>query len=142
MKSLSISWQVCNKCLYTLNTSLRVNQPVTQYWLDLRAGLHCFWCPKQNLNPSSLRIWHINNHRKWRGGLSCFWCPNKTWTPPLHTFDTLIMVENELEMRKLLPPPVKGSKIPKQKPSNIIKACSQSPKISLYVALLLLEFKN
>jgi len=36
-----------------------------------------------------------------RGGLRCLWCPNKTWTPSLGTFDTLTVVKNRPEMRKL-----------------------------------------
>ncbi len=45
-----------------------------------------------------------------RGGLHCFCCPNKTWTYPLGESNTLTIVQNKLEMRKLLPPKVKESK--------------------------------
>jgi hypothetical protein len=45
-----------------------------------------------------------------RGKLCCLWCPKKTWTPPLGALDTLTIVENRLEMRKLWPLKVKGTK--------------------------------
>jgi hypothetical protein len=40
------------------------------------------------------------------------------------TFNTLKIVENKLEMRKLWPPKLKGVKNSKQKPLNTIKANS------------------
>jgi len=45
-----------------------------------------------------------------KGGFRCFWCPNKTWNPPIGTSDTLTIVKNWLEIRKLQPPKVKGVK--------------------------------
>jgi hypothetical protein len=64
-----------------------------------------------------------------REGLHCFWYPNQTWTPSLGASDTLIIVENELKMRKLQPPKVQGVKNSKKnKPSNITKAGSQTSK--------------
>jgi hypothetical protein len=57
-----------------------------------------------------------------RGGLRCFWCPNKTGTSPVGASDTLTIVENGLEMRKLRPSRVnrvKNSK--KNKSLNITK---------------------
>jgi len=63
--------------------------------------------------------------------------------PPLEAFDTAIIIKNRLEMRKLWPFKVKGSmKNSKKESPNITKAGSQTPKNSLYVALLLLEFKH
>jgi hypothetical protein len=45
-----------------------------------------------------------------RGKLCCLWCPKKTWTPPLGASETLTIVENRLETRKLWPLKVKGTK--------------------------------
>jgi hypothetical protein len=67
-----------------------------------------------------------------RGGLFYFLFPNKTWTPPLGTSETLTIVWNRLEMRKLWAFKVKRSRTKK----------TNHPKDSLYVALLLLEFKD
>jgi hypothetical protein len=65
-----------------------------------------------------------------RGGLHCFWYQNQTWSPPLGASDTLIIVENGLERRKLQPPQVPGVKNSKKnKPPNIAKAGSQTSKI-------------
>jgi hypothetical protein len=44
------------------------------------------------------------------------------------SFDTLTIVENGLEMRKLWPPKVKGVKNSKNKPPNIRKVSSRTPK--------------
>jgi hypothetical protein len=44
------------------------------------------------------------------------------------SFDTLTIVENGLEMRKLWPPKVKGVKNSKNKPSNTTKVNSRTPK--------------
>ncbi len=63
-----------------------------------------------------------------RGGLPCFWCRNKTWTPYLGASNTLRIVENGLEMRKLWPPIVKGSKTQKNKPPTTTKVDPQTPK--------------
>jgi len=53
-----------------------------------------------------------------RGGLCCFWCPNKTWTPPHGASDTLTIIKNGLEIRKLLSPKVKRVKNSKRKASE------------------------
>ncbi len=45
-----------------------------------------------------------------RGGLCCLWCSNKTWTPSPGACDTLTVIKNRLEMRKLQPSKVKGIK--------------------------------
>jgi len=45
-----------------------------------------------------------------RGGFCCFWCPNKTSTPSIDASDTLKIVKNGLELRKLRPPKVEGVK--------------------------------
>jgi hypothetical protein len=70
-----------------------------------------------------------------RGGLHCIGCPNKTWTRSLYTSSTLAIVKNELEMKKLQSPKAK-----KVKNSN--KQTIEHLKHSLYVALLLLKFKD
>jgi hypothetical protein len=46
----------------------------------------------------------------------------------LDTSDTLTIVENGLEIRKLWPHKVKGSRTQKNKPHNTTKAGSQTPK--------------
>jgi hypothetical protein len=50
-------------------------------------------------------IEHLNAQGKpdSRGGLCCFWSPNKTSTHPLGAIDTLTIIKNGLEMRKLPP---------------------------------------
>jgi hypothetical protein len=77
-----------------------------------------------------------------RGGLHCFWCPNKTGTCPIGTSATLTIVENGLEMRKLAPR-IKGFKNSKKTNHQTLqRLVLEHSKNSLYVALLLLEFKN
>jgi len=48
----------------------------------------------------------------------------QTWSPPLGASNTLRIVENKLEMRKLWPPKVKGVKNSKKKLLNTTKADS------------------
>jgi hypothetical protein len=43
-----------------------------------------------------------------REGFHCFCCPNETSSPPLSASDTLTIVKNGLEMRKLQPLTIKG----------------------------------
>ncbi len=74
-----------------------------------------------------------------RGGLCCFWCPNKTWTPPLGASDTLTIVENALEMRKLQPPKVKGMKNAKKQ--TIKSYQSQFPNTQAILCMLLCYFR-
>ncbi len=45
-----------------------------------------------------------------KGGIFCFWCLKQTGSPPLGASNTLRIVKNGLEMRKLWPPKVKGVK--------------------------------
>ncbi len=85
------------------------------------ANVDTFWI-KNEKRPV---VWFVNCHYgrsvcDWtvkhseqqdaREGLRCVWCLNKTWTPPLHAFDSLTMVENGLEMRNLLAPKVQRVK--------------------------------
>jgi hypothetical protein len=68
-----------------------------------------------------------------RGGLHCFWSPNKTWTPLIRASDAQKIANAGLELKKLQPPKVEGSKTQKNKPSNTRKP--DHPKTSLYVAI-------
>jgi hypothetical protein len=45
-------------------------------------------------------------------------------------------------MRKLPPPKYWGSRTEESRPQNITKLVPQHPKISLYIALLILEFQD
>ncbi len=49
-----------------------------------------------------------------RGGLCCFWCPNKTYNPPIGASGALKIVKNGLELKKLRPLKVKGSRTQKK----------------------------
>jgi len=77
-----------------------------------------------------------------RGRLYCFQCLNKTWTHPIGLYGTLEIIKNGMELRKLWPPKVEGVNTQKNKPPNTTKAGSWTPKNSLYVVLLILEFKD
>jgi hypothetical protein len=78
---------------------------------------------------------------KGRAGLRCFCCPNKTWTPPLAASDTLTIVQNGLEMRKLCLPPrpftMGGLKLKKTNHWTIQRWILEHSKYSLYVVMLL-----
>ncbi len=79
------------------------------------------------------------------GGLHCCWCWNKTWTSSLGESDTLTIVKNKLEIRKLQPPKIKRVKNSKKKKKTTKHYKGQFlnvQKNSLYVTMLLLEFKN
>jgi len=56
-----------------------------------------------------------------RRGLLCFWCPNKTWTPSPGTYNTLTIIINRLEMRKLQPRKIKGIKNSKKQTTKRYK---------------------
>ncbi len=76
-----------------------------------------------------------------KGGLHCFWFPNKTQTSLFYASKTRTIVENRLKMRKLCPCKVKGVKTQKNKPPNITKADSCTPK-KFFICMLLLEFQD
>jgi hypothetical protein len=77
-----------------------------------------------------------------KGGLHCVWCENKTWTPSIGIFDAPKMVKNRLELRKLWPLLVERVKNTKKQTTEHYKADTRSPKKTLSVALLVLEFKD
>ncbi len=77
-----------------------------------------------------------------RGGLCCFWCPNQTWAPPIKASGALIIVKNEIELRKIWSPKVEGSKTQKNNGWTLQRSIIKHPKNSLYVVLLLLEFQD
>jgi len=57
-----------------------------------------------------------------KGGLCCFWCPNKAWTPLIGASSTQKIIINTIELRKLWPPKVEGSRTQENKPPNVTKA--------------------
>jgi len=69
-------------------------------------------------------------------------CLNKTGTPSISAFNALKIINHIIELKKLWAPKVEGMKNSKNKPPNDIEVGSQTPKKSLYFALLLLEFKD
>jgi hypothetical protein len=77
------------------------------------------------------------------GGLHCFWCQNKTWTSSLSASDTLTIIKNELGIRKLRPPKVKGFKNSKTQTTEHYKGWfSNTKQNSLYIALFIVEFQD
>jgi hypothetical protein len=70
---------------------------------------------------------------------------HKTWTSSLGTSNTLTIIENILEMRKLQPPKVKGVKNSKNQTTKHYKGRFSNIKflfIYFNVALFLLESKD
>jgi hypothetical protein len=68
-------------------------------------------------DPNSNRVnWSVIKHLSGQGrpdrmgGLYCFWCPNKIWSPHIEAFDTLKILNNGIELRKLQPTEVEGVK--------------------------------
>jgi hypothetical protein len=73
-----------------------------------------------------------------RGRLCCFWCPNKIWTCPIGASSALKICQKDNIIEKFIAPRnIRGKKF--KKPPNVTKVCFQTPKNSLYVALLLLD---
>ncbi len=56
--------------------------------------------------------------------------------------DTLVIIKNKLEMRKLQPPKIQGSKTQKNIPSNITKADLQTPKKFLVCCFVIFRAKK
>jgi hypothetical protein len=50
-----------------------------------------------------------------RGQLHCFWCLKTNSTPPINTSSALKIVKNKIELRKLWPLKVEGSRTQKKK---------------------------
>jgi hypothetical protein len=59
-------------------------------------------------------------------------------TPSISAFNALKIINHIIELKKLWAPKVEGMKNSKNKPPNDIEVNSQTPKKSLYLALLLL----
>jgi hypothetical protein len=81
-----------------------------------------------------------------REGLLCFWCPKRRRSVSLGASNTLKIIKNGLELRKLCSPATQNvvqSRTPKKRqPLSRTKPVSNHPKIYLYVALFLLDFQD
>ncbi len=106
------------------NIHYQILLPALQTWWDLIRFKNYTWNVYARVDRPVIKHLSVQGRPYPMGGLCCFWCPNKTWTPPLGASDTLTIVKNRLEMRKLQPPKVKegGWRTQKSKPSNITKA--------------------
>jgi hypothetical protein len=62
------------------------------------------------VDRSVMKHLNIQGRPNPRRGLYCFWYPNKTWTPPLDASNTIRIIKNWLEMKKLQPHKVKRVK--------------------------------
>jgi len=72
----------------------------------------------------------------------CFWHPKNTWTPPFSASNTLTIVENILEMRKLRPPKVKGVKNFKKQTTKHYKANSWTHKKFLVCCCIVIRVER
>jgi hypothetical protein len=73
---------------------------------------------------------HLSNQGRpnSRGRLHWFYCPNKTWTPPISTYNTLNIVKNIINLKKIEPPKLEGVNFFIKKALNVIKVDSQTPQ--------------
>jgi hypothetical protein len=83
--------------------------------------------------------WLVTEHLSTQGkpdpreGLHYFWCPKKPWTPTIGASSTLKIVKNGVELTKLRPLQVEGSRTKKNKPPNVTKVSSWTPKKFLVI---------
>jgi len=89
----------------------------------------------------TITLKHLGQARS-KGTTPLFLVFKQNLTPSIRASRALRIIRNGIKLRKLWPPKVEGVKTPKNKPLNVTKTSSQTPKKSLYVVLLILEFKD
>ncbi len=104
--------------------------------------------PENNIIRVATVDWLVTEHLSAqgkpnpRGGLYYFCCQNKSWTSPLRASDTLTIIKKRIRNEKDGLLSREGQEFKKNKPPNTTKPILKHHKNSLYVALLLLEFKD